>query len=285
MIHSFEILNPDKTHIPWLAKVPALAKPRKFEFKPGLNILWGRNGSGKSTVLKAMARLLHCEQGGQPCVTQTSISTLVEHFRFSDKKAMQDLPKAVTLHHDGQGVRCFDPGNAVGLMGGGAAFDDDFFSMGVSNAMFKGSAGQQTMFRFDAVAGAILDKKVPKVEWKFGKNVNSTWTEYVKVAETFLKGEGEPGQPTILLDEPERSYDLPKQINVWRFIRAYSSEVQFIVASHSLYALRIPEAHYIELDEGYLTDALLCLAHLSTWAQDKPEKVSAEKLAKARKAK
>ena len=60
-----------------------------------------------------------------------------------------DLKSGITFEHDGHGVRHFDPSHAAGLLGGGSAFDDDFFSSGVMNAMFKGSAGQTTGFRFD----------------------------------------------------------------------------------------------------------------------------------------
>ena len=271
MIHSFEIKDPDKTHIAWWAKVPALAKPRTFEFRPGLNILWGKNGSGKTTVVKALAQLFHCEQSGQPVVTQTSIENLFDRFRFGEDKEQKAFVKAISLKHDGQGVRYFDPSVAVGLFGGIAAFDWDFSGEGVANAMFKGSAGQTTMFRMDKLLGSIAEGKVPKVERRVKEHsFNSTWSERLKIAERFLKGSGEVGPPTVLLDEPERSFDLPHQIAVWRFIRATTSRVQYIVASHALYALNIPEAHYIEMEPEYLDQSCRCLKALTGWADEKP---------------
>lgn len=65
MIHKLTIKDPTKTPMPWLGKVNALKALREFAFKPGLNVLWG------------LARLLHCEQGGRPLVTQESLSDLV----------------------------------------------------------------------------------------------------------------------------------------------------------------------------------------------------------------
>lgn len=276
MITSFDIKDPAKTHISWMPKVPALAKPRKFEFKPGLNILWGKNGSGKSTIIKAMARLLHCEQGGTPCLTYNSVRTLEDNREVKPK----DLLESMSLVHDGQGVRYFDPSAAAGLLAGGAAFDDDFFMMGVGNAMFKGSAGQTTMYRFDKIAGEILEGKVPTLERKATRLRDNE-----APIEEFLKAQIEQGQPTILLDEPERSYDLSLQVRIWRFIRAYSTSVQFIVASHSLYALRLPEANYIEMDDGYYIESLLALAALSKWSEEAPKQFPAEKLAALRKGK
>ncbi len=268
MIYKLDILDPTKTPVPWLASIDAFKKPRAFEFKPGINVLWGRNGSGKTSLTKVIARVLHCEQGNHPVVTQESLSDLVGgSFDGIDPK------QGLAITHDGQGARHFDPGHAVGLMGGGAAFDWDFGTEGISNAMFKGSAGQTTMFRFDRLVNEIVAGVVPTVEWKFSREGRTgIWRDRIKLAEHFLKGRADEGQPTILLDEPERSYDLNAQVGVWRFLRAYADQVQFIVASHSLFALKIPDAHYIELSPRYLAGSEAVLEILQKWPEEKPKK-------------
>jgi energy-coupling factor transporter ATP-binding protein EcfA2 len=280
MIYKLNIKDSAKTPVQWLAKVDALKQRRVFEFKPGLNILWGRNGSGKTSLTKVLARLFHCEQGNHPLVTQESLRQLVGDGALE----AVDIQKGLQIVHDGQGVRHFDPGCAVGLMGGMAAFDWDFGAEGISNTMFKGSAGQTTMFRFDRLAQEIVASEVPEVSWKFsreraGKDI---WGRRVTLAARLLEGNAPKGQPTILLDEPERSYDLNTQIGIWRFLRAYADQIQFIVASHSLFALKIPEAHYIELSPGYLTGAEAALGILQTWPTEKPPKVSKGAAAEAR---
>ena len=100
-------------------------------------------------------------------------------------------------------------------MGGG--FDDDFTMAGVQNTMFKGSAGQTTMVRLDALLGGIITGTVPKVEHRVKAG------DRVKAANHFLKGSGKKGPPTILLDEPERSFDLPTQVMLWKLIRSFSA--------------------------------------------------------------
>jgi energy-coupling factor transporter ATP-binding protein EcfA2 len=271
VIRSLEIKDPGSTPIGWLDKVEALGKPQRFEFRPGLNVLWGRNGSGKTTIIKLLSRLLHCEQGGVPMVTEESIRTLFERSELLAKHDM-DFASAVSVDHDGQGVRHFDPSVAVGLMGGGASFDWDFGRKGIFNAMFKGSAGQVTMFRFEELMTGIVAGKVPAVEWKMKASmVNDFWQARLKVAETFLSGHGDKGQPTVLLDEPERSYDVNTQVGLWRFLRATAPTTQYIVASHCFFALQIPEAHYIELSPAYLSGCVGALKLLSTWSQEKPE--------------
>jgi predicted ATPase len=281
MIYKLSIKDPAKTPVRWLAKVDAIQQQRVFEFRPGLNILWGRNGSGKTSLTKVLARLFHCEQGNHPLVTEESLRQLTGDGTLE----AADIRKGLQVVHDGQGVRHFDPGSAVGLMGGLAAFDWDFGAEGISNAMFKGSAGQTTMFRFDRIAEEIVASEVPKVAWKFPRDraAKDTLGQRVALAAHLLESNAEKGPPTILLDEPERSYDLNTQIGIWRFLRAYSDQVQFIVASHSLFALKIPEAHYIELSPGYLEGAEKALEVLQKWSAEKPPKVSREKTAIAQR--
>lgn len=287
MIHKLNIKDPTQTPVKWLANVEALKKPREFEFKPGINILWGRNGSGKTTLTKLIARLFHCEQGNHPMVTQESLDTLAG----SGFGAKLPLDKSLYIEHDGQGVRHFDPGHEVGIIGGGAAFDWDFGMEGIQNRLFRGSAGQTGMYRFDRIINEVIAGEIPEVEWKMDRaRVADVWQERIDAAKAILKKNGKKGPPTILLDEPERSYDLNAQAGTWKLLRAYADEVQFIVASHSLFALKIPDAHYIELSPGYLKLSEGVLEILQRWPTEKSHKVPAavakqarEGLAKAKK--
>ncbi len=265
MIRSLEIIDPKSTFIKWLGNVEALATPRKFEFKPGLNVIWGRNGAGKSTIIQILANLFHCHQAGVPVVTETSIQDL-----FSSS---EDPTKSIKVCHDGQGVRYFDPSMQVGVVGGGAAFDWDFGPEGVANYLFRGSAGQVTLKRFDKVLESLVRRvDSPKVEYKvLSGKVNSLWESRLKIVNTILKGSGNVGQPTILLDEPERSLDLNYQPAIWRLLRAFAPTTQFIVASHSLFSLRIPEANYIELSPEYLSGSEKALQLLADWSSEKPQ--------------
>lgn len=270
MIKSVQIVDPTKTHIGWWDKIEALKAPRTFTFKPGLNILWGKNGSGKSTLLKALARVFHCEQSGFPVITQASLDELAGRWRFNDRTGYKNLPKVFKIKHDGQAVRHFDPSHAVGLIGG--AFDWDFGEMGIVNTMTKASSGQTTLFRFDKLIKQMADNEVPELEDRLVDRMNDVWNAKKDVAMSLLKAtKGVPkGQPTVLLDEPERSFDLRHQMAVWRLIRSLSTQVQFIVASHSLFALDLPEAHYIEMDPGYLEEAQTVRKVLMTFPDEKP---------------
>jgi len=147
-------------------------------------------------------------------------------------------------------------------------FDWDFASMGVHNTLFRGSTGETTMMRTAEVMDAIAGEEPPKLARR-----HQPWGKAAEVIERCLAASPgvEQGPLTILMDEPERSLDLPAQVLFWRFVRAFSDRCQFIVASHSFYALAIPEAHYIELTPGYLNVSNHCLGLLAAWDQEAPK--------------
>lgn len=234
--------------------VPFLQSLPRLEFKPGLNILWAANGAGKSTVLKALARMLHCEQGGKSVVTRDSIDAVftVPHAKFRSGDRSESMAMGLRPVHDGQCVLHFDPGHAVGLLAGGAAFDWDFGMTGVLNATFHGSSGETTTARISDTLRTLTGDVAawPKIEWRVDKKAYSQVEEY-------LKGTLPLGQPTVLLDEPDRSLSMKLQAGLWiNLARRFANNVQVIAASHSPFALRLPGAHYIELTPGYLAECL-----------------------------
>lgn len=267
MIRSITIHDPKRTPVPWAAKVPALLQP--ITFGPGLNILWGRNGSGKSTVLRLLGKLFHCEQGGETIVTHESLRALFDRQPYGE----DPTAPAVAVDHDGQAVRFFDPNEAIGIKYG--AFDDDFFEEGLINTIARGSSGQTTLRRFDKILGQILDGVVPEVTWKVPRGKapppagrRSFWDDRAQLAEDMLRGAGEKGPPTVLLDEPDRSLDIANQAAVWRLLRSAAQTTQVIVAAHSLFALQLPEAQYVQLDDSMLKAIKVKELLQTTWCSE-----------------
>lgn len=270
MIKSLHILAPEKSHIAWLSSNPpaALAKPRKFDFGSGINIFVGQNGTGKSTVLKILAQAMHCEQGGRSVVTSSSINDL-----YLDHESGLE---AYSIEHDGQAVFHFDSSHTVGLIGGMAGFDDDFLEDGFCNAMYKGSNGQTILNRLNGLLTDILFDNSFEIEYRA-----SLHKKGAKVRK-FLKGTIEKGPRTILLDEPDRGLDLRMQRGLWRLFRDIVAEGrnQIIIASHSPFAFRIPEATYHEFGNGYLDHTCNSIVSLPDWSDYKVDSAHLEKLKK-----
>ena len=264
----------DTSVIPWWSDVPRLKSRKVFRFKPGMNVLWGPNGVGKSTLIRALSLSLCCEQSGFMAVTR---ATGMLWFRFFSGLSQGQKRSAMTpaektqatfrdcfrVKHDGR-VMSFT-GAPIGLMAGGAAFDDDFFAEGLVTAAFRGSAGQTTMHRLGGVLKALSEGRIPLARDMIGDKVNDIW----RARRDLLMARRRPtipeGPPTILMDEPDKSLDIPTQIQLWRYLlRAHEAGIQIIVATHSPFLLKLAPAdvNWIELEPGYLDKCREALATL-----------------------
>lgn len=295
MIDSLTYKPLKESALPWAAELDYFKKTPVTEFKPGLNILFGGNGSGKSTVLQLLATSLAAAQGGTSVVTSTWMRDVLGF----DGKSVQ-LP--CELVHDGQPVMFFDARAKEGLIGG--AFDDDFFTLGVANTMARGSTGQLGLQRLDRLLRVLVNKESPKpqapapssadkpkgrgqtaksferkasaaslvpqgfpaaIEWKVSRgSVNDHWSKKFDLLDELLRAKRPEGPKTLIFDEPESGFSLPWQAGIWGnvFAKVDPERFQVIVATHSPFALGIPGAHYIEMTPGYLRESQIATMSL-----------------------
>ncbi|KWU19047.1 AAA family ATPase [Burkholderia cenocepacia] len=242
----------------YAAKLDFFKSRRKIQFKPGLNILFGPNGCGKSTLLRVLGETMCAIQGGTSIITERAVRDTVE---FHHRKVADSI--GLSVRHDGQPVTFCDPRNAVGLDMG--AFDDDFMDMGLRNLLGgkKASHGQTTAMRGDKALGILMGKASPpsKVENRLSSGVNSSWKSALEIVQQRMMATIDLGQHTILLDEPEANFSILWQHAVWKLLGdpKVAETYQIIVASHSVFALGIPHAHYIDLKPGYVDEATVAL--------------------------
>lgn len=239
-------------------KVPFFKGRARLDFKPGLNILIGANGCGKSTVLKILGESMCAIQGGVSTVTEDAIRDGVDMFgAIGGNREMKDN-LGLTVAHDGQPVIFCDPRQTIGLVHG--AFDDDFFKQGVAEAMGRGSHGQTSMRRMGLALETVMgDRPLPeKVDYRVThKHGNDAYSRALAVLEKRLVPTIAAGQPTVLLDEPEINFSLVWQARLWELLSLphVAARRQVIVATHSAFALNIPHAHYIEFEPGFRAEA------------------------------
>lgn len=243
MIEKIDFEHIEKSKLYGYAKKLDFFKENKsIEFKPGLNIIFAPNGTGKSTLLEIIAKFTASEQGGLSTITDSWKNDMFAHG--------VNKMEGISVHHDGQPTMYNNPRKAVGLFGGMAAFDDDFFEQGLMETQLKESTGYTTMTRLNSVLSVLAGKAEMPKEFQ----MKSYKTE--EVYQQFLKGNIEKGQQTMILDEPESGLAIHVQSNIFRMLqkKAKENKIQIIIATHSPFALTC-QANFIELKPGYINIA------------------------------
>jgi len=226
------------------ASLPSL-QGREFSFSRDINLIWGANASGKTTLLSIIAAYCFIPDGGW--------TRLLKPLDFS--AALRD--GSINLPH---ALRNIAPGRCEADV----VWDrtPTFFANGkdeVHNGCFadeeNGSPDGMTnmseqisalMSRFSS--GATRINKIQKVVELLAnvpdfnnvtlKPMNSVWTRCMTDQLAYLQVQPKRQRVTLLLDEPDRSLDLRNQIFFWsRLVPSLAAKAQVIVATHNPLAL------------------------------------------------
>jgi hypothetical protein len=263
MIYSAKILEGFAT------KLPALSGEREFLFTPHVNILCGENGTGKSTLIRALAA--YCcvpNRGGIPRFIEPGdmgcFGGNMNEYPHACKgltgiTADVDWNGSLTvLYNPSEGdlpLRGFEVEDSDGLLG----------SKGDIGQMFsKPSEGQKRVSKILAIESKLIENpnfiaKPTSCEKNYDK-MNDTWREafdrYVAYVESCRAKHASDQRPTLLLDEPDRSLSIAAQCAFWTsFIPRLQKSAQIIIASHSPLSLFTEGAMLIDMKFGYSAKA------------------------------
>ncbi|MND11771.1 Vitamin B12 import ATP-binding protein BtuD [compost metagenome] len=230
-------------------ELPFFVREKEISFKPGLNIMFTPNGTGKSTILDMMALSTASKQGGISTITHSWEQKVHSIF---DKGRENTKMGDIVVWHDGQPVAYCNPRDAVGLIGGRAGFDDDFFSQGLDDLKLRESTGKTSLYRLtEAMEYLDGSKQIPDVYHR-SKRYHDWGKGLPPAVSEIMKAKIPTGQKTLLLDEPESGVSIESQAKLWAALAegAEKQNLQVIVATHSVFALGC-KANFVELEPNY----------------------------------
>lgn len=234
------------------AELPSL-KNRMFQFTEGLNVLFGSNGCGKSTLMKCMKAYCCLQHGGWSSISDYNKLGAggVGNFPFV-YRAFTPTGECDT-HVEWDGTATFYNDSDMRIDDMSWFFNKDILKQ-------EGLTTEEEQMDYVAKrpsSGQTRIKKLNKI-FNIAKNPpeftkttpNNNRFEHMEVA--YVNSLPRNGKVTILLDEPEKSLSIPKQIELFKFLKEFQNDLQIVISTHSPFILFEDNINIIEMEDGYI---------------------------------
>lgn len=242
-----------------------------FNFTDGLNIITGRNGSGKSVLLDmirnncgiisdnsypVMPNPMHLHSWSDD--KWISMSNYIKN-QFENN----DYPNC-DIVWDGSMVHYLTPDTFDSeRMWNREMARGENFSHQISNDLFSGIEILGKMISHNSkgessiqVLNKIFNLSIEYQKQLTKKDVNDVWVKASDIFHDWLNSMPRNEKPTLLIDELDSHLDLDNQKSYWNYINYLTQKWQVIVVSHSIFALRLKKScdfdiNYINLNSEY----------------------------------
>lgn len=231
--------------------------PEKIDFEPGLNIVIGANGCGKSSLLNILTDYtLARGMNNQWSFWEDLTPFYPLCYGFDTNYKPQDMVKLVNdytapVHRmDNLGVKTKRHGGQISSF-------QDFGRFMTENKMSKGQALMSTLKASIMEANAKMQNYTIDSLFFDTTNVNETWKTAVEKAKEAIyqfHDDTLEKQMVFIMDEPDEGLDIDNLAALRDFLIEASKTVQVIVVLHNALLIKslADKANVIELSEGYL---------------------------------
>lgn len=245
MVYKVSIKDNQNTPIPYLQNLDSFKNGQEYIFKPGVNIIVGENGCGKTTLMNLIKKYLlvdytDCDKG----IYRHNINNLYKG-ALDSKKLLEGADvyadyqrNTFRLSHAGEK----EVNQAL----------ETFEDFGTMFNQKHSSTGESVLVAISSLFNRIFGKKAKLTfDYKQFKESDPQYCEYVKSHHQ----EGSE-EWTILMDEPDRNLDIENINQVKGILSFHKENTQIIAVVHNPLLIcslsKIKDINIIEMTEGYV---------------------------------